>query len=539
MPLHTPSVIRTLIPLSLLLDHPEFGAELLSPPPDETENVAAVPEIGFALAIVIELVDPTPYLRPGDLLLITGLGLPKDPEEISEYVTRVKGAGAVALVFGVEPVYSAVPEPLIAACRAHSLPLIQLPPPVYFASIVSFVSRALEGERVRALASMVTTAQRLTESTIRPSPIQRLLGVLVRDCNGWAVLRSDQEMLIAGSPPEDIDLAELLTTFDQRLEPQLRQEGMPTSFATVTGDGVDYEVTAHSVRRPQQTRSTAAPPILMFGKAPRITSSDRTALLLTANLAGLIEQLPATQSTALDQLLMHFLIDATASMVSSRDHPRVTRLLSRALGQETESAHAVVATRLDERQPAVGDMEASWLRRLLHTPLVELRVQELRAFSAKPPSASDLDQAAEFGWVFSISRARPLAELPQAMYEAMELSRTARRLGRHIGGHDPEELSRVWPLAAITDPVLGNAAASLWLAALDGEECADEREALTMWLRRHGSWDRTARDLGLHRNTVRRLVQSAGKRLDRDLDDPVERARLLLAFSVTDPDQGA
>ena len=81
---------------------------------------------------------------------------------------------------------------------------------------------------------------------------------------------------------------------------------------------------------------------------------------------------------------------------------------------------------------------------------------------------------------------------------------------------DLEQLSKVWPLAAIADPMLGGAAASLWLAPLDGDEYRAERAALSAWLQRHGSWDRTARDLDLHRNTVRRLVASAGERLGRD-----------------------
>lgn len=117
------------------------------------------------------------------------------------------------------------------------------------------------------------------------------------------------------------------------------------------------------------------------------------------------------------------------------------------------------------------------------------------------------------------------------------LSRTARRLGTHVGGHDLEQLSKVWPLAAIAGPMLGGAAASLWLAPLDGDEYRAERAALSAWLQRHGSWDRAARDLDLHRNTVRRLVasRSTASGSTRDLDDPVERARLLLAFTAIDP----
>lgn len=535
------SAIRPQVPLSLLLDEPEFGAQLLVPSDEDPAAVAAVREIHFALAIVIELIDPTPYLTPGDLLLITGLGLPRNPADISEYVERVKGSGAVALVFGLEPIMPDVPEALVTACRERSLPLVQLPPPVYFASIVTFVTRALESERTRSLSAMVTAAQHLTEATMQPHPAQRILSALARDCGGWAVLRNGDGTSTAGALPDDLGLESLLSALALRLESQLGQGGTPTAFTTVSVRGVEHEVTAHGVRTPRHGPiDTGAMPILALGKTPRITSSDRTVLLLAANLAGFVGQMPAEQSMAVDELLMHFLVASGTGVVTGQDHARVVDLLANALGPDVESVHGVVAERMGDHEglsiDAPGLADIAWLRRLLRTPFIERRGRRLRSFTAHPPGPQELEQAAALGWRLAISRARGLADLPHAMHEAEELSRTARRLGRHIAGHDPMELSRVWPLAAIIDPTLSSTAASLWLAPLDGADYAEERAILAAWLRRHGSWDRTARDLGLHRNTVRRLVASAGKQLGRDLEDPIERARLLLALAVTDPE---
>lgn len=535
MPQYEHSSRRPELPLSMLLDEPSFGAELLSPAASDTEAVRAVRERGFAHPIVIELVEPTPYLTPGDLLLITGLGLPSDDEGLAKYVASAKAAGAVGLVMGLEPVYSAVPPGLVAACLAQEMPLVQLPPPVYFASVIAFVARSLESQRLRSLSAMVTTAQHLTEATMQHDPLQQLLAVLARERGGWAVLRIGEDLHTAGALPKQLDLDTLLEDLTRRLEPQLRQKGTPTAFATVTvGDEhpVEFEVTAHLARNPQRS---AALSLLAFGKSPNLDTSDRTALLLATSLVSMLSRLPAEQTLAVDQLLMHFLIDATSSAVTGRERARVTGLLGSALGSGAQSAHAVIAERHGEHAPAVGFTDVAWLRRLLRTPLVEQRGRRLRAFTARPPDRAELEQATAEGWVLAISRERALAELPHAMYEAEELSRTAKRLGRHVGGHDLEELSKVWPLAAITDPLLGEAAANLWLAPLDGEEFQAERAALAAWLQRHGSWDRTARDLALHRNTVRRLIATAGERLGRDLDDPVERARLLLAFTVTDP----
>ena len=535
------SSVRPELPLSMLLDEQSFGAELLSPSPDDAQAVGAARERGFALAIVVELADPSPYLTPGDLLLLTGLGLPKDDAGLACYVAQAKAAGAVALVLGLEPVYSEVPSGLVEACRAQGMPLIQLPPHVYFASVVAFITRALESQRLRSLSAMVTAAQHLTEATMQRDPLQRLIAVLARECDGWAALRMGDELHTAGAIPQEIELESTLDELEKRLHPQLRRKGTPTAFSTIRAGGAEFEIAAHLARGPQRS---AAPSLLALGKAAHFNTSDRTTLLLATSLVVMLSRLPAAQTMAVDQLLMHFLVDAASSAAAEKDRARVTGLLRSALGRAGESTHAVIAERASVQRTvrdedraadwstAVGFADVAWLRRLLRTPLVEQRGSRLRAFTARPPGAAELEQAKAEGWLLAVSRARELAELPLAMAEAEELGRTAKRLQRHIAGHDPDELSKVWPLAAITDPALGEAAANLWLAPLAGAEHRAERETLAAWLHRHGSWDRTARDLGLHRNTVRRLITAAGERLGRDLDDPVERARLLLAFSA-------
>lgn len=532
---HEPPARRQEIPLSMLLDEPSFDAKLLSPASEDVDAVRAARAQGFSYPIVIELVEVAPYLTPGDLLLITGLGLPTEDEQLEQYVAGAKAAGAAGIVMGLEPVYSEAPPGLIAACREQGMPFVCLPPAVYFASVISFITRALENQRLRALSAMVTTAQHLTEAAMQHDSLQQLLAVLARERGGWAVLRVGEDLLTAGALPAHLDLGGVLDDLTRRLEPQLRQKGTPTTFTTVAGDdhSTTFEVTAHLARNSQRS---AALSVLAFGKAPHLDTSDRTALLLATSLVSMLSRLPAEQTLAVDQLLMHFLIDATSSAVTGRERARMSGLLERALGRGAESAYAVIAQRRNEHGPEAGFTDVAWIRRLLRTPLVEQRGRRLRAFTSKPPERTELEQATAEGWVLAISRERALAELPHAMYEAEELSRTARRLGTHVGGHDLEQLSKVWPLAAIADPMLGGAAASLWLAPLDGDEYRAERAALSAWLQRHGSWDRTARDLDLHRNTVRRLVASAGERLGRDLDDPVERARLLLAFTAIDPE---
>lgn len=57
------------------------------------------------------------------------------------------------------------------------------------------------------------------------------------------------------------------------------------------------------------------------------------------------------------------------------------------------------------------------------------------------------------------------------------------------------------------------------------------------WLSLHGSWDRTATALGIHRNTVRQRITRIAGLLDTDLDDP--DVRMELWFALRSLDRGA
>ncbi|KIF00376.1 hypothetical protein PL81_41530, partial [Streptomyces sp. RSD-27] len=62
------------------------------------------------------------------------------------------------------------------------------------------------------------------------------------------------------------------------------------------------------------------------------------------------------------------------------------------------------------------------------------------------------------------------------------------------------------------------------------------RETLRAWLSHHGSWDRTAAALGVHRNTVRqRIARCAALLGGTDLDDADTRMELWFALRWLSP----
>ena len=536
-----PHLERASVPLATLLETDRFEAELAVPTAAELEadpalldRVRAVP---VAAPVVIELEDPGDYLTSGDLLLITGLGLPGGPAAVHSYVERLVSAGVGALVFGLEPVYPEVPPLLVRACSAQGLPLVVLPPEVVFAQVVALLTRALEDERTRSLSAMNTTARKLTEAALKRHPAQRILGVLAQ-AGGWAALRVDGEILQAGQGPIETDPAALFDALEQKLAAQsLARGGTPTAFRTLSERGTDFSVTAHEVTVGAEARGRASGPstILALGRSPELSRTDRTALLLAANLMRLVVSLPTDQSTAVDQLLMHLLVESAPPASHRREQDRYGNLIaSSLLTGRKRRAHAVVAVRPRHDSHSLGvPSDVRWMRRTLRTPLADHRRDRLRAFTARPPSTTAFDQAEELGWYLAVSDAYPVTELPEAMHEAERLAEFARRTEQHQRGYLPDPPDELW-LSGET--AAGFGAAQRMLAPLDPPEATESRAALAVWLRRNGSWDRTARALGVHRNTVRRLIGEAEQRLGQDLDDPVTRARLLLAFTHLDPE---
>lgn len=527
---------RATVPLSTLLDDAELETTLLSPAVADLEAdptlAKRIRETPVTSAIVNELGDPSPYLRADDMLLITGLALSDDLEETEAYVDRLQSVGASAIVFGAEPVHHDVPHALITSCRVRGLPLIGLPPHTYFAQIIARLNRAFESEHTRSLSMMNSLARRLTEAALRHHPAQSILSVLAQDTNGWAVLRIGTETFRAGILPVEIDPEETLAELEHRLPPHShKQGGMPTAFLTVHAGGDLHELTAHRANEPRHSTRSA---VLGLGRSPRLTSIDRTALMIAANLLGIIVQLPVEQSTAVDQLLMHLLIQASPQVNA---HDRLPRLIAGSFGDHTTQVHAVVAVPSSSRDENAGVSDTLWLRQVLRTPFVEHRSQSLRAFVASPPTASDLQEAEELEWLLAISRAHPFDKLQEAMLEAEEFSRSARKFERHIEGHQPEKLESDWLTATGAEAALGKAAAKALLAPLDTPPHEEARQVLNSWLYHHGSWDRTARALGLHRNTVRRLISNSSRALNQDLTDPIVRARLTLAFAALDIDE--
>jgi len=134
------------VPLSWLLRRPGLGLR----PVHVGERD---PDITWAHAI--ELDDPAPFLRGGELVLTTGLRLPRGTAGQSAYVDRLVQANAAALGLGTGLRHAQVPAGVRRACEAADLPLVDVPLPTPFIAVSQAVADRLgELRRLRLIETM-------------------------------------------------------------------------------------------------------------------------------------------------------------------------------------------------------------------------------------------------------------------------------------------------------------------------------------------------------------------------------------------------
>jgi purine catabolism regulator len=97
-----------------------------------------------------ELVDPTPWLRGGELLLTTGMQL-DGPRSQRELIDRLADHAIAGLGFGTGFKHKRLPAALLAAARKRSFPLFEVPYELPFIAITERAFAQLVNERYEML----------------------------------------------------------------------------------------------------------------------------------------------------------------------------------------------------------------------------------------------------------------------------------------------------------------------------------------------------------------------------------------------------
>lgn len=455
---------------------------------------AEPPEVPITAVHISELVDPSAYLSGGELLLTTGLSLPDEEDEVRAYVARLTIARVAALGLGLGPTFQKVPVRLATACRDAGLALLVVPSPTPFVTI----SRAYWTQVARSGELLLTdqlAAQRaLVDAAASADPTAAILRTLAEWLRGWAAtLTADGEPAQAHPPSALAETAGLR----QELR-SVRPGGTRAALALVAGD-----------RR-----------VLVFPLGP--AGEERGYLAVASNRS--ID--PAARRTVL----------AAASLLGL-------------VASRSAIAHAAATARLGDVALLLdlGEVEAA--RRLAEAgalPVPGDHVQVLAVRGATPARLADAvgRWRAPAGAAY-VDGGRAWFVLPAAGAAPEALVDPLRRLGGElaatlslpvrVGETGAERLRRLAVLDALPDgrldlPEEETARMSDLVAGLDPALL----EAVEAYLRHRGHWERAARALHAHRNTLRYRIRRAEEVLGVDLDDPDVAASTWLALRARD-----
>ncbi|MFF1438399.1 helix-turn-helix domain-containing protein [Streptomyces sp. NPDC058295] len=471
------------VPLAALLAREDLALRQIAGPAD--------PGTVLHGAHTSEMADPYPYLLGGELLLTAGVHIPEAAGSgtyFEDYVSRIVAAGGAALGFGVAPVHDTVPRALVAACEAYELPLLEVPPQTTFSAVARAVWQLMERARTAELRRVTEAQQSLAAAASRPDPVPSVLRQLAQRVAGRAVLYGPEgtEIAGAGRTSADAALAGLARLLLSRAS---------VTASDTAPDGTHLAAYALGAGRG----------FVLGVAAPRRDPGDHTIASVAAVLLSLLTgEHQSGSGAARSSALVRLLLGAAPAEVAP--------LLG---GERWLVVHARPDTQV------LDPVAASALGAGLGSPLVDLAHDVVRVLvpAGGPPQPQP-------GWTLGVSADVTPADWPAADAQAARALARARAtrtaLVRHGSGAGLRDLVPDDEARAHARSLLAPIRASAASAALI--------ETLRTWLSLHGSWDRTAVTLAVHRNTVRQRIARCAALLGTDLDDPDVRMELWFAL---------
>ncbi|MDJ0319557.1 PucR family transcriptional regulator [Pseudarthrobacter sp. PS3-L1] len=485
-----------------------------------------------------ELADPTPYLLEGEFVLTAGLPLIDNggsQAHVASYVSRLVSAGVQALGFGLKPYFETVPELLETECRAQGLTLVAVSHTVPFNAIGLAFSTLLESGNARVFRHLADTNRLLMRAVLSPRPDHELLAALATRVPVWAVLvgadgkvrsRAAATAVDVGSPA-DADLQDLIGRLLGGTGPRVETQHPAT--------GGNATILGHPLRSSRDATLGA----LIIGSTQQLTAAHNSVISSVVGLLELLVRQRTSGALAPSQLATTLLLRPdTLQSHSGRDVLLRRELVAQSVsGTRTSPLRVVQGIRLPQPMGAVQAARASpaepvreilqW-RRLLDTKLVELTEHGFSAITRLKVDEPLMATIEGLGWGLVVGEATDVEGLQDAYQRTCALRSQVRSSGRSVRLDATN-----WSIVGLLGTSAGEVLARRLLGPildLEQERRTAHLVLLRSWLAENGSWDATAKVLGLHRNSVRRQINAVAELLGCDLGQAQARAELLIAL---------
>jgi DNA-binding PucR family transcriptional regulator len=492
---------------------------------------------------ISELLDPTPWLSGGEVLLTTGMQL-EDAAAQREFVERLADHGLAGLGLGIGFAHAKAPAELVAAARERGFPLFEVPYETPFIAVTEKAAAAIVSEHYAALQRSISAQERLQQVVLSERGLDGLATTLATLVGATAVILD----------PRGAPLAQ--ATFQRPLEATalaaLREAIAGRSGSRAEGfvpDDPDLRSRALALPvLPPEEGSAPDAWLIAVKDTGGLAEFDRLVLQQAVSLVAL-ELMRRRVATSTERRLAG---DILAEVVSRQlaGAKLARRLEPFGLGGQVTAVAAAGdegAARVAQLEAALAEvLEGEGVSGLVATdgPLVAALLpgfldEELFALGARMQEgvASRVDAPVRVG----VGRAVPAGDARRAYTEARCALEARALTGSRNGDGDDAQIATYRDLGSFalllslqdsealeqyTDSVLGPIENG---DARNGDELI---RSLSVFLDENGHWERAARSLFCHRHTLRYRMRKIEELTGRDLGRASDRIELWLALKA-------
>lgn len=506
------------VPVRWVLDQPDLKLTL------KGGAVGAGREINMALTT--ELADPAQWLSGGELVLTTGIGLPKNPRDRRRYLCALNENNVAALGFGTGLTFDEVPPELVAAADELGMPLLEIPLRTPFAAVVKTVSTRIAELEYDAVLRASRAQPRITRAIVNGG-VQAVTAELGRSLRANVVVLDPGGTVIA-SHPRNLDVATVnlirgavtpgASAGAQQLDP-----GITVSQQAIGVGGASYGVLAVVSKTPltfvDQVLLGHANSLLAldFDKPSRLQEAQRR---LNGQALGLL---------LADELNLDPIWAQLGQAADGRGRIRVLAVDAESQAILGKALSAISRAIESAGYPVFAHAGASQL-------IVVLPGAETADFARR--LFGEADGRTKKGLRAGLSGAHPVVRLADAVQNARLAASVAER------GGTPLEFtslagSALLSFGASREVLVAVANATLApIAEYDTAHGSELMASLRAYLEANGHWESAATAMGVHRHTLRKRIETAQSLLACDLDIARVRAELLLAMLAGTPGSG-
>ena len=500
----------------------------------ELQSGAEAAESPLRWVHISELLDPTPWLSGGELLLTTGLQL-TTPERQREFCRLLADHQLAGIGFGTGFSHETIPDALLEEARSLGLPVFEVPYELPFIAITEKAFARLLNEQYDVLKRGIALHRRLERLVLEERGLDELVRVLSTETRGTVMVLDSRGTVLA-------ERRYRRALPDDALE--ALREGVTARAQSAQFDDAGFspehpELGGRSLVLPVSAGSRGGPPAWLAASRDSEGIGDFERLILQQ--AATVVALELMRQRAMTDTERRLAGDVLAEAVTGGLAGSELEARLRPFGIGSRSAVLVFA--VDDGQPLEPVLDG-WLRAGGTDALVATREGLLCAVVDGSPDLDPVGLAARAREALESSGPAPLRAAASRVGATDSLRRTFHEARCALeavalsNGEAPEvasfaDLGAFQLLLSVQDD---DALRLYWESVLGplqdgGGEYGDELvRSLEAFIEQNGQWEKAARELFCHRHTLRYRIKRVEELTGRDLRSARDRIEFWLAL---------